>query len=146
MLCIFSSISNNQSSVQNDTSLFTAVGPESSLVLTAPLATHPSRRHRRLNEGQEVVGWRRTSWQTLHLSHSGRHRPLHLLDPCQIYLQRGHSALVVSNVESSLNQREASPFRRMASLLKRSDMKSPPLDAAATAAKTKANTNSDQRW
>lgn len=35
----------------------------------------------------------------------------------------------------SLNQSVGSPFRRMASLLKRSDMKSPPLDAAATAAR-----------
>lgn len=46
----------------------------------------------------------------------------------------------------SLNQRDASPFRRIASLLKRSDMKSPPLDAAATAEKNQTNTNGDQRW
>lgn len=64
-------------------------------VLTAPLVTHPSRRLPRLNVGQEVVGWRQTSWQKLLLCHSGHHQPLHPLDPSQIYLRRGHSALIV---------------------------------------------------
>lgn len=40
----------------------------------------------------------------------------------------------------SRNQSDVLPFRRMASLLKRSDMKSPPLDAAATAARPKERT------
>lgn len=115
-------------------------------VLTAPLVTHPSRRLLRLNVGQEVVGWRQTSWQKLLLCHSGHQQPLHLLDPSQIYLRRGHSALIVCRRLRLLspNQRDASPFRRMASLLKRSDMKSPPLDAAATAGRPHKQTKQQQ--
>lgn len=45
-----------------------------------------------------------------------------------------------TNAPASPDQREASPFRRMASLLKRSDMKSPPLDAAATAGRPRKQT------
>lgn len=45
---------------------------------------------------------------------------------------------------ASPNQRDASPFRRMASLLKRSDMKSPPLDAAATAGRPHTQTKQQQ--